>query len=543
MKCAELLVKCLENEDVSFAFGLPGEENLELLRALAQSEKIKTIIARDERSAAFMANAFGRLTGRPGVCFSTLGPGATNLVTGIADALLDFAPALAITAQASSARRHKESHQYVDLLSMFKPITKWNCRIEAPATANEIVRKAFRLAVQEKQGPVHIELPEDIADMPAESSPIAASYPEHTVPDEKAFHKAAAMIKDADLPVILAGHGVIRGKATDELIKFARKTGIAVINTFMGMGAIPADDELFISTIGLQARDYIQCGLDRADLIIAIGYDPVEFSPKWWDGNKKIIHIDATPAEVDQNYNAFELIGDLSYVLKMLTDALAAQKDSGYFLKLKKEIENNMSDSAFLSESGSITPLQIVNDMRKALGRSDILISDVGAHKIWIGRFYPAYKPNTVIISNGFASMGFAIPAAIAAKLQHPEKKIIAAVGDGGFMMSMAELETAVRYKLPFVTVIFNDNGYGLIKWKQQARYNKNFFVDLGNPDFVKLAESFGCKAYRAEHSSELFPAITDALRQTVPSVIDCRVDYSTNMKLTEKLGQIVCKI
>ncbi|TAN41205.1 MAG: acetolactate synthase large subunit [Nitrospirae bacterium] len=543
MKCAELLVKCLENEDVSFAFGLPGEENLELLGALSQSEKIKTIIARDERNAAFMANAFGRLTGRPGVCFSTLGPGATNLVTGIADALLDFAPAVAITAQASSARRHKESHQYVDLLSMFRPITKWNCRVEAPATTNEIVRKAFRLAAQEKQGPVHIELSEEIAEMPVDSGPIAVSKHEHSVPNEAAFNKASAMISDAHLPVILAGHGVIRGNASGELVSFARKTGIAVINTFMGMGAVPADDELFVSTIGLQARDYIQCGLDRADLIIAVGYDPVEFSPQWWDGNKKVIHINATPAETDQNYTAFELLGDLGPVLKILADVVTAQKDSGYFLKLKKEIALDMADSAFLSQGRGISPLQIIKDIRKALGRDDILISDVGAHKIWIGRFYPAYAPNTVIISNGFASMGFALPAAIAARLQNPGKKIIAAVGDGGFMMSVAELETAVRYKLPFVAVIFNDNGYGLIKWKQQARCDKNFFVDLGNPDFVRLAESFGCKAYRAEHPAELFPAIDDALQQAVPSVIDCRVDYSTNMKLTEKLGQIVCKI
>jgi acetolactate synthase-1/2/3 large subunit len=542
MNGAGLLTKCLENEGVRFAFGLPGEENLELLNALSSSA-IQVVVTRDERGAAFMANAYGRLTGFPGVCFSTLGPGATNLVTGVADAFLDFAPLLALTAQASSLRAHKESHQYIDVPAMFKPITKWNSHITSPLIIPEVVRKAFRLAMLEKQGPTHLELPEDIADMPAEGAPLAHAPIDYPVPDKSRLAVAADMIRSAKMPLILAGHGVIRNGASVELLNWVKKSGISVINTFMGMGVVPADDDLFVSTIGLQSRDYVQCGLDRTDLIIAVGYDPVEFSPKFWEPDKRIIHINTNHAEVDAAYNAFELVGDIKKTLCALQDMTDFEKDPAYFIRLKKEIEQDREDPLLLKTNEGLSPLAVVKGMRNALGRQDILISDVGAHKIWIGRFFPAYTPNTVLISNGFASMGFAVPGAIAAKLTYPEKNIVAAVGDGGFMMSMAELETAVRLKVPFVTVIFNDNGYGLIQWKQQVRYKRDFCVKVQNPDFVKLAESFGCKAYRVEHESDLAGSLGDALQQKVPSVIDCRIDYSVNIKLTEKLGHIVCKV
>ena len=542
MNGAELLIKCLEAEGVKYVFGVPGEENMEILHALLSSD-IRVIITRDERGAAFMANSMGRLTGAPGICFSTLGPGATNLVTGIADAFLDFAPMLAITAQASSLRTHKESHQYISVLSMLKPITKWNSRIESADTIPEVVRKAFKLSVLEKMGPTHIELPEDIAGSNADKAPIKPVAIEYPSADADQIKKAVAMIREANSPLILAGNGVLRSKASSELLLLSKESCIAVINTFMGMGAVPADDELYISTIGLQARDYVQCGLDRADLIIAVGYDPVEFSPKFWEPTKKIIHIDTNPAEVDFSYNALELVGDIKKTLQILAESIGLQKDPSCFIGLKQEIEADKEDESFYSPENGVSPLQVVHAMRASLGREDILISDVGAHKLWIGRFYPAYAANTVLISNGFASMGFAIPSAISAKLLCPERNVIAAVGDCGFMMSMAELETAVRLGIPFVTVIFNDNGYGLIQWKELMKYKKDFFVKTGNPDFVKLGESFGCKAYRVDKGDDLLKTIREALAQKVPSIIDCRVDYSANMKLTEKLGHIVCKI
>jgi acetolactate synthase I/II/III large subunit len=541
MKSSELFIKCLEAEGVEYIFGLPGEENIELLNALSSS-KIKFILTRDERSAAFMANAYGRLSGRPGVCLSTLGPGATNLMTGVADALLDFSPMVAITGQVGLSKMHKESHQYIDILSVYKPLTKWNARIESPVTIPEIIRKAFKIAAIEKPGPTHIEVPEDIASMETEGVALSHEALKYPGPAEAILSKAVAMIKESRMPFILAGNGVIRGKATKELRDFVLRTKIGVTTTFMGMGVVPADDECFISTVGLQSNDYISCGFDRADLVIAIGYDPVEFSPRFWnkDRSKNVIHIDFTSSETDSYYNAVDLIGDIKNTLSMLTERISFAKDTAYYHKLKLYADNALH---FSTKGFPLKPLRIINDIRDTLDRTDILVSDVGAHKIWTARFYPAYEENTVLISNGFASMGFAIPTAISAKLLYPGKNVIAAVGDGGFLMSMCELNTAVRLGLNFVCLVFNDGGYGLIEWKEKLKYKKDFFVKFSNPDFVKLADSFGAKGYRVSSEYELLPALKDALTQRVPAVIDCPVDYSDNLRLTEKLGRLICPI
>lgn len=541
MKSSELFIQCLEAEGVEYIFGLPGEENIELLNALSPS-KIKFILTRDERSAAFMANAYGRLSGRPGVCLSTLGPGATNLMTGVADALLDFSPMVAITGQVGLSKMHKESHQYIDILSAFKPLTKWNARIESPATIPEIIRKAFKIAAIEKPGPSHIEVPEDVVSMETEGVALSHEPLKYPGPAEAILSKAVSMINESRMPIILAGNGVVRGKATKELRDFVLRTKIGVTTTFMGMGVVPADDECFISTVGLQSNDYISCGFDRADLVIAIGYDPVEFSPRFWnkDGSKNVIHIDFTSSETDSYYNALDLIGDNKNTLSMLTERISIAKDTVYYNKLKLYADHALH---FSTKGFPLKPLRIINDIRNILDRTDILVSDVGAHKIWIARFYPAYEENTVLISNGFASMGFAIPTAIAAKLLYPGKSVIAAVGDGGFLMSMCELNTAVRLGLNFVCLIFNDGGYGLIEWKEKLKYKKDFFVKFSNPDFVKLADSFGAKGYRVSSENELLPALKDALTQRVPAVIDCPVDYSENLRLTEKLGKLICPI
>jgi acetolactate synthase-1/2/3 large subunit len=537
MKASELIMRCLEREGVRYIFGLPGEENIDLLEALPSSQ-IQFVLTRDERGAAFMANVWGRLCGRPGVCLSTLGPGATNLTTGIADAYLDFAPAVALTAQKATKDLHKESHQYINTVSMFRPITKWNTRIEVPDRIPEIVRKAFKLSTMEKPGPVHIEIPENIPSLSVDEEPIEPSdiiYPE---PSRLAIARAAEMIKRARQPLILAGNAVIRGNATAHLARFSRKLRIPVTTTFMGMGAVPADDDLFISTTGLQARDYISCGFDRADLIITVGYDPVEFNPNYWDGEKEILHINFTAADVDKHYRAIEVIGNIRDTLSLLTESVSGEKDPSYFISLKGFAEKILEPT----HSGfPLKPLRVLQGIRKSLGREDILISDVGAHKIWISRFYPAYGPDTVIISNGLAAMGIAIPAAISAKLLFPHKKVIAAVGDGGFLMSLPEMETALRLNTPFVCLVFNDGGLGLIAWKQRLRYHKDFFVKFNNPDFVKLAESFGVKGYRVSSEDELEPILRDALGQNVPALIDCPVDYSENLLLSEKLGGLIC--
>ena len=537
MKASELIIDCLQKEGVRYIFGLPGEENIDLLEPMTSSE-ITFVLTRDERGASFMANVWGRLSGSPGVCLSTLGPGATNLTSGIANAYLDFAPMVALTAQKATKYLHKESHQYVNTVSLFRPITKWNTRIEVPDRIPEIVRKAFKLSLIEKPGPVHVEIPENIAPLSIDEAPMEPSPISYPAPSAHAIARALKAIEKARQPLILAGNGVIRGNAMTQLRQFAEKLKIPVTTTFMGMGAISADNELFISTTGLQSRDYVSCGFDKADLVITVGYDPVEFHPEYWNGNREIIHIHVTSADVDKNYEALEVIGNIGDTLSILTHSLSAAKDPSYFIKLKGFAEEIVECP---QKGFPVKPLRIVKELRNALGREDILISDVGAHKIWIARFYPAYEGNTAIISNGLASMGFALPAAIAAKLLFPGKKVVAAVGDGGFLMSVAELETAVRLGVSFVCLIFNDGGLGLIEWKERLRYKKEFFVKFNNPDFVKLAESFGAKGYRVSSENELAPILKEALSQKVPALIDCPVDYSENIRLSEKLGRLIC--
>lgn len=537
MKASELIMRCLENEGVRYIFGIPGEESIDLLEAVTSS-KIRFILTRDERGASFMANVWGRLSGTPGVCCSTLGPGATNMTTGIADAYLDFAPVVALTAQKATKDLHKESHQYINTVSMFRPITKWNTRLEVADRIPEIIRKAFKISCLEKPGPVHIEIPENIPSFLLDEKPLPHSAFTYASPSAAAIARAVSAIKKARQPLILAGNGVLRGKATTQLAEFSRKLRIPVTTTFMGMGAVPSDNELFVSTTGLQSRDFISCGFDRADLVITVGYDPVEFNPEYWSNKRECIHINFTAAEVDKNYRAIEVVGNIRDTLSIITHSLSGEKDPSYFIKLKGSSEKLLRCS---QRGFPLKPLRIVRELREALGREDILISDVGAHKIWIARFYPALEGNTVIISNGLASMGLAIPAAISTKLLFPRRKVVAAVGDGGFLMSAAELETAVRVNTPFVCLVFNDGGLGMIEWKQRLRCDKSFFVKFNNPDFVKLAESFGARGYRVCAEDELAPILKDALAQKVPAIIDCPVDYSENVKLSKRLGNLIC--
>jgi acetolactate synthase-1/2/3 large subunit len=546
MNAAELLVSCLKNEGVEIVFGLPGEETLALTDALLDSG-IRFISTRHEQGAAFMADVCGRLTGRAGVCLATLGPGATNLVTGVADANLDRAPLVAITGQAGRDRIHKESHQYVDIVDLFRPITKWNTRIEVGRVIPEAVRKAFKVAQVEKPGACHLELPEDVADEHVEPhwAPLSTERPRRPSPDRPALRRAAELIDRAKAPLVFAGNGVIRGGASRALREFSKRTGIPVVNTFMAKGCVPWDYELSLGTIGLQARDYVSCGFDRADLIIATGYDPVEYAPKLWnpDRDKTIVHLDFTPAEVDANYQpAVEVVADVREALDLLTELVASRRDPARSRALHEwilsELEDGSTDTVF-----PMKPQRVIHDIRKALAPEDILISDVGAHKLWIARLYQALAPNTVIISNGYAAMGIALPGALAAKLIHPERRVLAVSGDGGFLMNCQELETAVRFDLPVVVLIFRDGGYGVIRWKQMSRYGRESGVVFGNPDFVKLAESFGCRGLRVEAADELIPALEEAFRGRGPCVVDVPVDYRENLKLTERMGHLVCPV
>lgn len=540
---AQLFVRCLENEGVEVIFGLPGEENLDLMDALADS-RICFITTRHEQGAAFMADVYGRLTGRPGVCLSTLGPGATNLVTGVADANMDRAPLVAIAGQAATTRLHKESHQVLDLVNLFAPITKYSVRILEPETVPEVVRKAFKLAEIEKPGATFIDFPENIAEMPAPAEPlkVQAAAPPYPAPEK--LRQAADMIAGARFPLILAGNGVIRSHSSAELVAFAEAWNIPVATTFMAKGAIPGSHPLSLGTVGLQARDYISCGFDRADVIICVGYDIVEYHPQMWHKtrDRHIVHIDARPAEVDAHYIVSAgVIGDYRAALTELARLAKPRKDNGFEglrQMIHDELRRHASDASF-----PLKPQRIVGDLRLSLNDDDIVVCDVGAHKLWMARLYQAEKPNTCIISNGFAAMGIAVPGAIAAAYAFPDRKVVAVTGDAGFMMNSQEIETAMRIGVPLIILIWNDGCYGLIEWKQKLYFNRSTNVRFGNPDFVKYAESFGATGYRVNAADELLPILQRALLQPGVTIVDCPVDYTENLRLTERLGELVCPV
>lgn len=545
MKASELAIKCLENENVAYMFGIPGEENLDLMDALLES-KIQFIQTRDERGAAFMADVYGRLTGKAGVCLATLGPGAMNLVTGVADANMDRAPLVAITGQAGLDRMHKESHQYMDVVSVFKPMTKWNTLLHVPEIIPESIRKAFKVATGEKPGATHIDFPEDLAKIQTAGEPVPHDFPSDAEPVDACLERAAQLIREARQPIILAGNGVVRQGASQVLTEFAEATNIPVAHTFMGKGSIPWTHPLSLLTVGLQARDFVSCGFDRADLVIAIGYDIVEYHPRLWNlgQDKRIVHIDTEPSESDAAYvTDVEMVGNIKHSLACLLAQGIQPKELVYASDTLREIilariTEHRDDKAF-----PMKPQKILSDIRSVLAENDILISDVGAHKMWIARMYPCYQPNTCIISNGFAAMGIAVPGAFVAKLIYPERNCLAVCGDGGFLMNSQELETAVRVGVPFVTLIFNDEAYGLIEWKQMNTFGRPAHIDFTNPDFVKYAQAFGAKGYRVQGSDELVPILKDAFNQNVPSVIDCPVNYAENLRLTEELGNLTCPI
>jgi acetolactate synthase-1/2/3 large subunit len=539
MKAAVLLVKCLENENVEYIFGIPGEENIDVMDALLDSP-IQFVTAHHEQGAAFMADVYGRLTGRAGVCMATLGPGATNLITGVADANMDRAPIVAIAGQGATTRLHKESHQILDLVTLFRPITKYSTQILEPGIVPEIVRKAFKVAQTEKPGGAFIDFPENVAAMTVDKQPIRVQTPYTSRAPDSFLEAAAALIGAARAPVILAGNGVVRQGAAESLVTFAEVLRIPVANSFMAKGVMPFTNELSLGTIGLKARDLPWFAFEEADVVICVGYDMVEYHPEMWNpaGDKTIIHIDALPAEVDGHYIvAVGVLGDIHTSLRAI--ALRARPQvASPFKAIRKAI---VADRAEYSNDTAfpIKPQKIVWDLREVLGPEDIAISDVGAHKMWMARMYRAERPNTCIISNGFAAMGIAVPGAIAAKLAYPDRKVVAVTGDAGFMMNSQEIETALRMKTPFVVLIWNDSEYGLITWHQLRHFGRPSHIAFKNPDFVKYAESFGAKGYRVERTEDLLPTLQQALADDTVVMIDCPVDYRENMLLTAKLKSV----
>jgi acetolactate synthase-1/2/3 large subunit len=565
---AQLLVECLVAEGCEYVFSVPGEETMDVLDALgrlageadaadAGERAPRHITTRHEQGAAFMADVYGRLTGRAAVAMATLGPGATNLLTGIADAHLDRAPMVAITGQASSEQLHQEAHQVVDIVRMFEPVTKWNARVERVEAIPEIVRKAFRVAVLEKPGPTHIELPENVAAtrVAADAAPLVPGRTYFPEPTDEAIAHAADLVATSQRPLILAGNGVLRRQASPELRAFARGLHVPVAATFMGKGAIDDRSHLSLMAVGLQARDHVLSGFDRADLVVCVGYDLVEYAPAGWnpDGRKRILHIDTQPSEVDAQYRPeIELVGDIGGTLRRLLTAVQPRGISGrdagerheardtlVHADLRMALLDELAGAAAGGDGLPITPQRAIADLREALGPDDIVVSDVGAHKVWVARLYQAYEPNTVIISNGFAAMGISLPGAIAAKLVHPDRKVVALCGDGGFLMNSQELETATRIGANVTVVVWRDDGYGLIDWKQRNEFGRPFGVGFGNPDFVDYARSFGIPGFRPTSASDLLPCLRRALDVDGPALVEVPIDYRENLRLTERLGAL----
>ncbi|KAB2386274.1 acetolactate synthase large subunit [Actinomadura montaniterrae] len=540
---ARLLVRTLEAEGVEYVFGIPGEENIHFVHALNDSS-IRYILVRHEQGAAFMAEIYGRLTGKAGVASATLGPGAINLQLGVADATTNSTPVVAISAQVGLDRIYKESHQIVDLVSLFRPITKWSELAPTAEALPEMVRKAFKTAQTERPGAVYLAIPEDVESAKVSDAlkPLPVNIVRPQEPSPSQIARAADVIALARQPIVLAGHGATRDRASDALIHFSERLGLPVATTFNGKGVFPDDHRNALGAVGFMRHDYVNFGFDEADVLIAVGYELQEFDPVKINPNadKKIIHIHQSPAEVDDHYPVTVGIqGDISRSLRALADSVHRRWDvNGTGEKIRRMMRDELAEGA--TEDGfPLSPRRIVADVRAAMGRADIVLADTGAVKMWMARMYPTYEPNTLLVSNGLSSMGFAVPGALAAKLAHPDRRVLAATGDGAFLMNSQELETAVRENIPITVLIWDDSAYGLIEWKMDLDMGTSSHIKFGNPDFVKYAESFGARGYRVESAGELLPTLRKALAEDAVSVITVPVDYSHNLQLTDKLGDL----
>jgi len=543
MKASDLFVAQLEEEGVEYIFGLPGEENLDLLESLRTS-RIKLIVTRHEQAAAFMAATYGRLTGKPGVCFSTLGPGATNLVTGVAQAQLIGAPLISISGQKALTDNWQARFQLVNTVRMMEPLCKKAVSITDPGMIPTVIRNAFKHAEADRPGAIHIELPEDIAEEETEATVQKRSEIKIPYPAPEAVKRAAAMICEAKNPLIIVSSGANRKAITEELENFVERTGIYLVHTQMGKGVVPDDCSYSLFAIGIHARDYVNCGIDGADLIITIGYDIVEYPPYLWNStlDKQIINIDFVEFVPDRYFNpTVEIIGDIASSIRELAASIPEKREFPIFEHTRNFIEEKINAAA--RKSYPPIPQAVVQSVRKVLGREDIITLDNGIYKLWFARLYKTYAPNTVLLDNALATMGAGLPSGITAKLLHPERRVLAICGDGGFMMNCQELETAIRYKIPIVVLILNDNGFGFIKWKQKQMHFEDFGLDYGNPDFSLFARSFGAVGIRIKEDDDLAEVLEKAFALNKVAVIECPIDYSVNYEtFSIELGKLTCK-
>ena len=533
-KGSDLLVAALANEGVKRIFGVPGEENLDVVESLRSSE-IELIVTRHEQSAAFMAATYGRLTGKPGVCMTTLGPGALNLTTGSAYALLGAMPMIMISGQKGIMKSRQAGFQIVDVVSAFRPLTKMSRQIVSTATIPTLVRDAFRIAAQERPGPVLLELPEDIAREEAEPVAMVPLHPiEIPVAHRASLDRAAEMILAAKRPLIMLGAAASRPRSTAGIGDFVRRTRIPFFNTQMGKGTVPGGTNLYMGTAALSERDYVHETVDRADLIIAIGHDTIE-KPPFIMGPKgpHVIHVSYTPANVEQVcFPQCEVVGDVGPSLELLADRVEGRlHHAGALLSLREGILSSISDRN-KEDRWPVTPQRIVHDVRQVIPEDGIIALDNGMYKIWFARNYRTYVANTVLLDNALATMGAGLPSAIMTSVLYPERRVMAVCGDGGFMMNSQEMETAVRLKLNLVVLILEDSAYGMIRWKQAVDNFPDFGLTFGNPDFVKYAESYGAKGSRVTRCNDLIPTLEAAFKGGGVHLVVVPIDYSENKRV-----------
>jgi acetolactate synthase I/II/III large subunit len=534
-KGSDLLVAALENEGVDRIFGVPGEENLDVVESLRTSS-IELVLTRHEQSAAFMAATHGRLTGRPGVCISTLGPGALNLVTGAAYAQLGAMPMVMITGQKAIMTARQARFQIVDIVATMKPLTKFSRQIVSAASIPTLVREAFRVAQEERPGPVLLELPEDVAGeelagevplVPPHPIDLPAAHPE-------AIERAAAMIREAKRPLVMIGAAASRPRLAPGLTAFIHRTGIPFFNTQMGKGVVAGGTDLWMGTAALSERDYVHEAIDKADLIVTIGHDTVEKPPFiMGPSGPKVIHIGYTPANVEQVYFPHaEVIGDVACTLEMLAERLEGNlPNAAALVPLRAGILQRVLDRATEGRFPP-TPQRIVNDVRKVMPEDGIVCLDNGMYKIWFARNYRSRRSNTLLLDNALATMGAGLPSAMMAKLLNPGRRVLAVCGDGGFMMNSQELETAVRLKQNLVVLILDDSSYGMIRWKQAVDEFPDFGLTFGNPDFVKYAESYGARGWRVQATDDLIPTLEAAFEAGGVHLVAVPIDYSENTRV-----------
>jgi acetolactate synthase-1/2/3 large subunit len=538
MKTSDLFIKALENEGVEYIFGIPGEENLDFLESLRTS-KIKLILTRHEQGAGFMAATYGRLTGKPGVCLATLGPGATNFVTPAAYAQLGAMPMMMITGQKPIKKSKQGRFQIVDIVNLMRPITKFTRQIVNGNNIPSVVREAFRISMEERPGAVHIELPEDIAAEDTEERLFEVVGYRRPDADVQICKEAAKMIEEAKMPLLLIGAGANRKRTSKVLRAFIDKTGIPFFNTQLGKGVVDERHDKFLGTAALSDSDFIHCAIDRADLIINIGHDVIEKPPFFMvKGGRTIIHVNFFPAQVDDIYfPQLNVVGDIATSVKHIAHYVTdtSNWDLSYFERIKNEVDTHLSKYAE-DNRFPVLPQRLVNIIRDILPEDGIVTLDNGIYKIWFARNYKCYLPNTLLLDNALATMGAGLPSAMAAKLINPDKKVISVSGDGGFMMNSQELETAVRLGLNLVVIILNDNAYGMIKWKQEGMGFDNFGLDYNNPDFVKYAESYGAFGHRPKSCEDFCEVLEKCLNKDGVHVIELAVDYSLNHSILNVL-------